>query len=132
VLEHIDDDATALKELYAGLEPGGRLILWVPAFSSLYSDFDRRIGHYRRYRLDGLTHLLADAGFELVDARYVNTVGAVAWWLLARQLGRTPTARPGVRVFDRTVVPILRRVESGRRPPFGQSIFCVAGRPGRA
>ena len=130
VLEHIDDDATALKELYAGLEPGGRLILWVPAFQRLYSDFDRRIGHYRRYHIRGLTHLLDDAGFEVVDARYVNVVGALAWWLVARRLGRTPTAEGGVRLFDRAFVPVLRRIEAGRRPPFGQSVFCVARRPG--
>jgi 2-polyprenyl-3-methyl-5-hydroxy-6-metoxy-1,4-benzoquinol methylase len=132
VLEHIDDDATALKELHDGLEPGGRLILWVPAFMRLYSDFDRRIGHYRRYDMAGLTRLVGEAGFEVVDARYVNSVGALAWWLLARKLGRTPTAEGGVRLFDRAFVPVVRGIEEHWRPPFGQSIFCVAQVPGGA
>jgi 2-polyprenyl-3-methyl-5-hydroxy-6-metoxy-1,4-benzoquinol methylase len=54
VLEHIDDDDGALRELPATLKPGGRLILRVPALALPYSDFDRKIGHYRRYRMAGL------------------------------------------------------------------------------
>ena len=50
VLEHIDDDVGALADLRELLEPGGRLCVFVPAFDGLYSDFDRRIGHRRRYR----------------------------------------------------------------------------------
>src|SRR6185312_7274103 len=50
VLEHIEDDIGALVDLRELLEPGGRLCVFVPAFEGLYSDFDRRIGHRRRYR----------------------------------------------------------------------------------
>src|SRR3954452_7744006 len=48
VLEHIEDDEAALKTLRRALNPGGRIVLYVPAFMLLYSDFDREIGHYRR------------------------------------------------------------------------------------
>ena len=41
------------------------------------------------------------AGLEIVDARYVNTVGAIAWWLFARQLGQVPTQRWSVKLYDR-------------------------------
>ncbi len=126
VLEHIEDDTVAIKQLAGALKAGGRLVLWVPAFSELYSDFDRRVGHYRRYRVKGLTQLVESAGLTVRDARYVNTVGALAWWVVAKELGRTPTTAGSVQLFDRVFVPVLRRLESGRRPPFGQSIFCAA------
>jgi len=130
VLEHIEDDNGALREI-AGrlLRPGGRVVLWVPAFSLLYSDFDRRIGHYRRYRRPGLRTRLADAGYQVLDIRYVNAVGAVAWLVLARILRRTPTNGTAVKVFDRYFVPVLNRLERRWRPPFGQSVLAVAVRP---
>jgi glycosyltransferase involved in cell wall biosynthesis len=125
VLEHIDDDANALEKLRASLRPGGRVCVFVPAFEGLYSNFDQRIGHRRRYRQSQLVSVLDRAGFGIADARYINTVGAVAWWVVARQLGQVPTQHWSVSVYDRFVVPSLRKIESGRYPRFGQSLFCV-------
>jgi SAM-dependent methyltransferase len=130
VLEHIEDDDGTLRDLRGRLlRPGGRVVLWVPAFWLLYSDFDRKIGHYRRYRRPGLRTQLEDAGYEVQDIRYVNAVGAVAWLVLARLLRRTPTHGTPVKVFDRYFVPVLERLERRWHPPFGQSVLAVAVRP---
>jgi 2-polyprenyl-3-methyl-5-hydroxy-6-metoxy-1,4-benzoquinol methylase len=129
VLEHIADDARAVRSLEKALSPGGHLVLFVPAFDALYSDFDRRIGHHRRYRAEQLGVLVTEAGLEVVDLRYVNMVGAVAWWVLATKLGQTPTKRWSALTFDRVVVPVVSRLERRWRPPFGQSVLCVARRP---
>lgn len=126
VLEHIKDDDGALRDARSLLKPGGRVILWVPAFSFLYSDFDRRIGHHRRYSRTGLRTQLADAGYEVQTVSYVNAVGAVAWLVLARFLRRTPTASAPVRVFDKYFVPVLRPLEQRWSPPFGQSVVAIA------
>jgi 2-polyprenyl-3-methyl-5-hydroxy-6-metoxy-1,4-benzoquinol methylase len=125
VLEHIDDDERALERLRVMLRPGGRLCVFVPAFDGLYSTFDQRIGHRRRYRRSQLVELLDRAGFSIVDAYYVNAVGALAWWLFARQLGQVPTQSWSVGIYDRLVVPRLRKVEANRQPRFGQSLLCV-------
>ena len=129
VLEHIEDDERALAELRDMLEPGGRLCVFVPAFDGLYSDFDAKIGHRRRYRRAHLVSTLDRAGLDIVDARYVNVIGALAWWLLARQLGQVPTQQWSVKVYDRLVVPLIRRLEKGREPRFGQSLLCIGARP---
>lgn len=129
VLEHIEDDGGALREILSGLRPGGTVVLFVPAFQALYSNFDRMIGHYRRYRRDDLARLVGASGFEVVEARYVNLVGAVAWWVIARQLGRFPKSRAAMRSYDRTVVPMIRALESRWTPPFGQSVLCIGRRP---
>ncbi|MGH9114901.1 MAG: class I SAM-dependent methyltransferase, partial [Acidimicrobiales bacterium] len=129
VLEHIDDDRGALDQLRSLLRPGsGRLVLWVPALAALYSGFDRRIGHHRRYDTAGLRRLLDAAGFDVVEVRYVNVLGAIAWWVFAVRMGRNPTGKGPVRLFDRFGVPVARRLESRFRPPFGQSLFAVASR----
>ena len=128
VLEHIDDDENTLADLAKLLRPGGRLCVFVPAFEGLYSKFDRLVGHRRRYRRSQLIARLDRAGLQILDARYVNTVGAVAWWLVARQFQQVPTKRGLVNVYDRLAVPLVRRLEHERHPRFGQSLLCVGRR----
>jgi 2-polyprenyl-3-methyl-5-hydroxy-6-metoxy-1,4-benzoquinol methylase len=130
VLEHIDDDVGALAAAAQLVRPGGHVIVFAPAFDGLYSEFDRRIGHRRRYRRAHLVEVADLAGLEIVEARYVNTLGAIAWWAYARHLRRTPTKPRNVTMFDRVVVPALRRYEERREPSFGQSVFLVGRRPG--
>jgi 2-polyprenyl-3-methyl-5-hydroxy-6-metoxy-1,4-benzoquinol methylase len=129
VLEHIDDDINALADLRALLKPGGHICVFVPAFEGLYSEFDQSIGHRRRYRRSQLVSTFDEAGLEIVDAHYVNTVGAVAWWLFTRQLGQVPTQGWSVKLYDRYAVPLIRRLEAGRAPRFGQSLLCIGRRP---
>jgi SAM-dependent methyltransferase len=131
VLEHIDDDDGALRDIAAVLKPCGRVILWVPALPVLYSEFDRSIGHYRRYRMAALRRQLHRAGYEVREIRYVNVIGAIAWLVVARFLRRSPNCKASVRLFDRYFVPVMATVERMLRPPFGQSLFTVAVRRDR-
>jgi glycosyltransferase involved in cell wall biosynthesis/phospholipid N-methyltransferase len=129
VLEHIEDDVAALEAIYATMRPDGHLLLYVPALRALYSEFDRRIGHHRRYKRSTLATVVSRAGFEVLDIRYVNSLGALAWWAFTKKLGRTPTEGWSVRAYDRYAVGVLRRLESKRPPRVGQSLICVARRP---
>ena len=49
VLEHIEDDRGELAAIAQRLREGGRIVVLSPAYSFLYSEFDRAIGHFRRY-----------------------------------------------------------------------------------
>jgi SAM-dependent methyltransferase len=131
VLEHIENDDSVLLELSAVLKPGGRLILWVPAFQFLYSDFDRKIGHYRRYRKGEFRTQLTRAGFTVTDIRYINLVGAIAWLVVARMMRKAPTNGVSVGIYDSYFVPVLRRMEGTGGVPVGQSLFAVATWPGK-
>jgi SAM-dependent methyltransferase len=128
VLEHIPDDRQALGDIYESLAPGGKLVLWVPAFEALYGKFDQRIGHYRRYRRNQLLALVHHVGFQQVTARYANLPGFFAWWVVVRLLGRAPTAGRLASTYDRYFIPVIRRVERFVRPPIGQSLLIVAQR----
>jgi glycosyltransferase involved in cell wall biosynthesis len=129
VLEHIADDDAELSTFRRHLSPGGHVIVFAPALARLYSDFDRRIGHHRRYRRGSLAAAVYRSGLEVVETRYVNAVGVAAWWLFAKKLRRVPTRTWSVRLYDRKIVPWLRRFERGRNLPAGQSVLCVARRP---
>ena len=126
VLEHIEDDVQALRDLAAVLTPGGRLVLWVPAYMQLYGDFDRKIGHVRRYTPRTIAATVEQAALRVREVRPVNLLGGLAWWLAVRRGGADrPDARL-VWLYDNVVVPVGRRVEKAVRPPFGQSVLCVA------
>jgi SAM-dependent methyltransferase len=127
VLEHIERDEAMLRVTADHLKPEGRVLLFVPAFEALSSEFDRAIGHHRRYRREELILKLYRAGFTVERCEYVNRPGFLAWLLYARLLGRVPTSTGAVSTYDRLVPAVRWAVEhlSGRLR-FGQSVVAVA------
>ncbi len=95
VLEHIADDAAALRQWRDYLRPSGWLLLSVPAHPEDFGAADELVGHYRRYERDGLDRLLRDAGFEVVR---LDSYGAGLGHALQRvrnRLARRVLARRG-------------------------------------
>ena len=129
VLEHIPDDVGALRAFAGLLRPGGRVVLVVPAFPSAMSEFDLAIGHQRRYRRRTLRRAVEQAGLTVEVLHHVNCVGLLGWYVLVKALKGRPQAGVALTVYDRLVVPVLRRVEARVRPPFGQSLLVVARKP---
>jgi SAM-dependent methyltransferase len=125
VLEHIDDDVEALRSANTLLRPGGAVVMFVPAFQFAMSDFDRKVGHFRRYTVASLRTAYERAGLDVERIHYVNAPGLLAWFVGMRLLKMTPQDGPTVRLWDRAVVPVARAIEARVRPPFGQSVFAV-------
>jgi SAM-dependent methyltransferase len=72
VLEHIDDDFTALSEMYRILRPGGIAHVEVPAGPSCFDLYDEVLMHFRRYRLKDLTRMARKIGFEVRAASHLG------------------------------------------------------------
>ena len=128
VIEHLPDDLGVLRRFWDLLVPGGRVALLVPAHMRLYGAIDAAIGHYRRYNRAGFARLLAEAGFEVEKARYLNPTGPVGWFLNGRILRRTTVPLRQATLYDR-VYPILSQLER-LNLPFGLSVLAIARKPG--
>lgn len=124
VLEHIDDDLAALKNLRSSLRPGGRLILLVPNLPWAYGSIDELVGHRRRYLRPQLHALLQDAGLTVESISDFNRVSLPAWVLNGRVLKRKGFGRVQLKLFD-SFVWLFRRIDRFLPWP-GQSLIAVA------
>ncbi len=124
VLEHIEDDRATLADMREVLQPGGRLVLLVPALSWLYGSLDEHLRHFRRYEKGELEQKLAEAGFQIEDCRFVNRPGVVGWFVNGRILRRRVLPRAQLKAF-KLMLPLLRR-EEARPPSFGMSLLAIS------
>jgi SAM-dependent methyltransferase len=128
VLEHIEDDGEALRDLRARLAPGGRLVLYVPAFAILFSAMDRYVGHHRRYRRPALEQLVRSADLRVLRSEYVDSVGFAAS-LVYRLLRRDGTVTShSVQLYDRFAFPVSRVLDRATRRLVGKNLLVVAAR----
>jgi 2-polyprenyl-3-methyl-5-hydroxy-6-metoxy-1,4-benzoquinol methylase len=72
VLEHVEDDAAMLRDVYRLLRTAGSVLLTVPANPSLWSDHDKTHHHFRRYTKVQLEKVFTEAGFEIVFCTHWN------------------------------------------------------------
>ncbi|MBO0812193.1 MAG: class I SAM-dependent methyltransferase [Microlunatus sp.] len=122
VLEHIEDHVQALRALSALLRPGGNLVLWVPGYLRLYGDFDRSVGHLRRYTPKTLAAVAREAGLRVNGSRPVNLLGGLGWWAAVRKGGVGSPNPTLVKVYDAVVIPVTRVLD--KLPiPFGQTVL---------
>ena len=124
VLEHIEDDRKTLADMYEVLQPGGRLVMLVPAFASLYGTLDVHLRHFRRYEKAEFETKLREAGFEIEDLRFANRPGMLGWWVNGKLLRRRVLPRSQLFAF-KLFMPMLER-ERERPPAAGLSLVAIA------
>ncbi|MBL6945531.1 MAG: class I SAM-dependent methyltransferase [Rhodospirillales bacterium] len=129
VLEHIEDDRAALEGLLAVLKPGGHILLFVPALPFLYSELDRLVGHYRRYRRSAMVRLMEDAGFQVILSRYMDILGIIPWWFTFTLGRKTTFNKRAVGIYDLVGVRVTRMIERLFGAPVGKSIVAVGRKP---
>ncbi len=134
VVEHLDDDIAGLSEMRRVLRPGGRAVLFVPAFMFLWGVQDDISNHRRRYTLPELKQKLSAAGLTVERASYANIT-----FFLPILIGRVLMRLTGLRPASENNITVgalngllgrilgaeswwLRRINF----PFGVSIICVA------
>lgn len=124
VLEHVRDDAAAVRALSALLRPGGHLLVYVPACPFAFGTLDVALGHHRRYTRTSLTALWSGTGLHPTPARYVNRLGLAGWLLNGRLLRRRSLPPAMVTLFDRIVG--LARAADGLLAPLPCGLGLVA------
>ena len=82
VLEHIENDQEALNNIYKKLNNDGLLFLFLPAFQILYSDMDKKVGHFRRYSKQDIKKKIKKAKFKIVYFSYLDSLGFFASFVM--------------------------------------------------
>jgi SAM-dependent methyltransferase len=139
VLEHLQDDRGAAREIARVLRPGGVAVVTVPAFRALWSAHDEALDHLRRYRLHEIEDVLREAGLGIDHATYYNffLFPMVAAARALQRLGLSP-AKVGtdLRVPIAPLNAVLREVLGSEghiaprmKLPIGVSCLVIARRP---
>ncbi|GAA4854007.1 class I SAM-dependent methyltransferase [Luteimonas vadosa] len=124
VLEHIEDDRAEVARAMQHVKPGGHVVVLSPAHDYLYTEFDRQIGHFRRYNAQGLRTIAPD-GSTVSICKYLDSVGMLA--SLANRLllkSGSPTMNQ-IKAWDRLMVPVSMRLDPLLGYRLGKSIVCV-------
>lgn len=129
VLEHIDDDAAALRSLHAKLAANGKLLIYVPAFPVLYTSMDAKVGHVRRYTRGSLIPRVRAAGFRIEHVAYADSVGFFATLLFKLVGNKNGSVSIGaLKLYDRAVFPLSRALDRVARRWFGKNLLLICSK----
>jgi SAM-dependent methyltransferase len=136
VLEHVDDDVLLLQQVSTWLKPEGVLLVTVPAYEFLWSGEDYVSEHRRRYTRRRLSHVLRQAGYEIIKLSYFNTLlfpVQVMTILCQRLFAPRAMYRSHIRPLGATVNALLTRLMAAEHRvlpyvnlAFGGSLLCCA------
>ncbi len=140
VLEHIEDDDSALQKAYNLLKPGGSLVVEVPASPHLYDAYDAELQHFRRYSASELHSKLNKAGFTIDRKSHLGFILFPAFaaikignkFSLSRK-NKTTVRKQASGTSESPLVRLAMNVESNYlsniQLPFGVRVLVTARRP---
>ncbi|MFH1222261.1 MAG: class I SAM-dependent methyltransferase [Candidatus Micrarchaeota archaeon] len=140
VLEHIENDKKALVHCRKQLKPNALLIVSVPSYQSLFSDFDLKVGHKRRYDKKQLINFFQNNGFRIIYFTYWNMFLLPAVFFFRKCLPfRHSTTQDEVNVSAplgfllKSVLGLENRIIKADLPlPFGVSMIIIAQKLGKS
>jgi SAM-dependent methyltransferase len=137
VLEHVQDDASALEHVFRILKPGGIAVIEVPAGPQLFDVYDNYLMHFRRYRMTELLSMMRSAGFEILERShlgfFIYPVFAAVKKRNRRYLAADPSEQRKIvasnnnQASDSGIIHGIMRAESILRQffPFPTGIRCI-------
>lgn len=127
VVEHVEHDEKAMKNIFSVLKPGGYALVLVPQGQWLYGSLDKVLGHYRRYSPDQLKSLAEVAGFEVEKMISFNKMAVPGWYLNAKIMKKDYFSKVQLKFYDSLVW--LWRLIDPLLPWKGVSNIVVARKP---
>ena len=131
VLEHIENDQNAIQKLMSFLNKDGYLIIQVPALNYLFSEYDRMVGHYKRYEKNDIIKICENLKLDLKDLYYFNPIGALGWWYnycYKKKTEKNDEEKNDtinqLKIYDKYIVPLINVLDT-RFNPFGISLFAI-------
>lgn len=124
VLEHIENDLAELEMAASLLSNKGKIIVLSPSHNFLFSPFDKKIGHFRRYNKKNLTKIIP-ATTKLVEIKYMDSIGFFASLGNKLILKQAEPSHSQIALWDRLMVPISRLVDPAIFHSAGKSILAI-------
>ena len=75
VIEHIKDHKKEIINAYNSLKKNGNLIINVPAFQFLYSQFDKDVDHIKRFKKKDFEKILKNKKIQNLNMFYYDSIG---------------------------------------------------------
>ena len=124
VLEHIEDDRAEMARAASLLSPRGTVIVLSPAFQQLFSEFDRSVGHYRRYTRSSLAAVMPPS-LRKVRLKYFDSVGFMASLANRALLRQDLPTKQQIALWDSVMIPASRVIDPLIAHSFGRSVIAV-------
>ena len=125
VIEHIKDDEKEIKIALKKLNKNGYLIIMVPAFQYLYSEYDKSIGHFRRYEKKFFVNFAKKNKIKCVKSIYFDSIGYF-FLVLSKLINTKNKKNVGLGAFVwNLLVPISRILDVLIGYSFGKSVLCI-------
>lgn len=131
VLEHVENPNKLLEDCFFKLQKSGILIISVPAYQFLWSNWDVLLGHYKRYTVKSMSELLDDFNVEILEKNYLFPELVLPAFL--RKISKTKSEKfPKIPNFLNQVLYFFSLAISKFRKviPFGLSVFFVVKKLG--
>jgi len=124
VLEHIENDLSETKEAIKRLTKNGYLIFSVPAYQSFYSDFDKSVGHFKRYNKQDFVKLEKKTGLKIKKLAYYDSVGFL--FLVMNKLFCLKQTNLKNKIYLwNLLMPVSKLIDFLTFNKFGKSLLCV-------
>lgn len=124
VLEHIEDHQGELEQVSKNVSTGGSIIIVVPAHNFLYTDFDKKIGHFRRYDKKIMRSAIP-GNLKIQRMRYLDSVGVLASLANKMLLKSDSPSAAQIQFWDGVMVPVSRLLDRLLGYRIGKSLVCI-------
>ncbi len=124
VVEHIEDHTLAMSNAAKLLKKGGKMIILVPAYNSLYNVFDKELGHYRRFTKNTLRPYIP-SNLKVNQMKYFNAVGIPGWFVSGSILKKKEISSGAMQVYDK-MISLIKLTDKIILNSFGLSVWFVA------
>ena len=125
VVEHIKDDHKAIENCKKLLKNQGHLIILVPAYQTLFNNFDVELEHYRRYTQKSLKQLIKANQLNIIKTFSFNVIGILGWFVSGSLLKKKTIPEGQMGLFN-TLVPVFKLADILTLKKIGLSVICIS------
>lgn len=127
VIEHVDDDRTAIENCKKLLAPDGVIIMLVPAYNWLFNSIDTALGHFRRYNKKKVRTLFSKTQMQTIHIHYFNASAIGGWFVSGKILKNAVIKQEQMKLYNR-LVPVFKFVDICTFNKVGISLIAVASK----